>query len=920
MKVQRSLRNRWWPLVAATCAGLLLPACDSSNPTPVAATSDTCPLGEAVVTNGHRRLALIVGVGDYLNPDIPDLKGPPNDARAIYHLLTDPQGYGFPKENVCLLLDAAATTGNLQQAWQQGLIARAQRDDVAVVFFAGHGSQRKDQNGDEPDGLDETWVLHDSRTSGTPDLLDDQVNALLRDLHHQTSRVTVVLDSCNSGTATRGETDFVARFAKPDQTPLPADTPAGGDGSAAAATESLPGLVVLTAASDGTSALEKGGHGLFTDALVKTLAEGQSGPLSYAQIARQVPPLLAAVSSQIPYFQGDLQQAVFGHSGALRPVAWEVKALGRELQLGGPPLPGLGVGAELRIYAGASAGADTRDPALAKATVLIEQLSGLDARARLLAQAPGAADIALGDIAVLVRPADDFLKIKVRLRAAAEPAGIPAERAKALREAILGNPDIGRLVELVAAGDDFELSLDAAGHLVLRDLDGRIRNTIARDALVPELLWSHARQRALLQLRGEGGSDFIDNQTLQLRLVPAPRQTACADIGRWVPAEAPNQEQVVPLCFRFRIEARLAPEARKPLLIGALFLASDGSIYGMPKDGRAILLRPGEQHTFETTYEGRPPLDARDLVMVFGTQETNPVAWHALTTVVQTRSATAGSGSNPLQRALFNYFSGQRSAPVTEEVEDTTWTRSVLPIRVEANPRFAAGGRGLDAPYDSREYTIAKFDIRPYLPDDPDSALHRVLRQADWLTNYGAVDGVDYRQHAWDRPSDAANLAVGIDCSRAIWFAFTRAGLPYNRNDRYLSTAEMVAEQSLMGDEFQRCDGYADQQLGDILVYRDDGRGDGHVVMVVDPVKRIAWGSHGWDGNAKAFDIPVDRGVEYQKIKFKPDWAAWDRRSMELKACWRYRRFATEQLAGRGLPGTQALLNACDPDACRLEN
>ncbi len=93
MKVQRSLRNRWWPLVAATCAGLLLPACDSSNPTPVAATSDTCPLGEAVVTNGHRRLALIVGVGDYLNPDIPDLKGPPNDARAIYHLLTDPQGY-----------------------------------------------------------------------------------------------------------------------------------------------------------------------------------------------------------------------------------------------------------------------------------------------------------------------------------------------------------------------------------------------------------------------------------------------------------------------------------------------------------------------------------------------------------------------------------------------------------------------------------------------------------------------------------------------------------------------------------------------------------------------------------------------------------------------------------------------------------
>jgi len=36
-----------------------------------------------------------------------------------------------------------------------------------------------------------------------------------------------------------------------------------------------------------------------------------------------------------------------------------------------------------------------------------------------------------------------------------------------------------------------------------------------------------------------------------------------------------------------------------------------------------------------------------------------------------------------------------------------------------------------------------------------------------------------------------------------------------------------------------------------VLVYRDEKQGDGHVIMVIDPQLQIAWGSHGFDGNAK---------------------------------------------------------------------
>ena len=104
-------------------------------------------------------------------------------------------------------------------------------------------------------------------------------------------------------------------------------------------------------------------------------------------------------------------------------------------------------------------------------------------------------------------------------------------------------------------------------------------------------------------------------------------------------------------------------------------------------------------------------------------------------------------------------------------------------------------------------------------------------------------------------------------------------------------------------------------KIGDILVYRDvEELGD--TVMVIDPQQRIAWGSHGWDGNSiKKYGLPFRpaTGVQYQKIKNKPDWDRWDRKTMELKACWRYRTFVSERDAGRHFPmGSLANPRVCE--------
>jgi hypothetical protein len=898
--------------IAVVLSSGLLTACLSHSR---AEGSPQCPLGAPVVSDdGTRRLALVVGVGKYRDPEASALPGATNDAKRIYDLLTGKNGYGFPKENVCLLLDEEATSARFKNAFEQGLVGHAGASDVAVVFFAGHGSQATDRNHDEPDEMDETLVLHDSRTGGVPDLLDDDFNAMLARLAQKTRNVVLILDSCNSGTGMRGDAGtFVARHLPPasERLALAPAAAAAGDGASDWAPENLPGLVFFAAATDGTSALETGGRGVFTDALVQVLSKAQSSPLFYSQAARQIPALVAARSYQIPLFHGQLDRPVFGNTTRARPLGWEVTALGPPLRLSGPPLLGFGVGAELRIYPGNVSGGDARDPAKGKATVVIDSVTGVNADAHVLTTPENAPAIVVGDVALFVRASDRFTKVSLRVRPASEPGGLAAADAQAIESAVAGDPDASVLVELTrAAAGDYELSAQAAdGALVLRGPDNRIRNTYPRPADAPAVardLWLHARQRALLQLQGENGSDFQDNATLRVRVKPAPRQDACAT-GAWVQAK-PNAEQVIPLCHLWQVEVSLDPDSRHPLLVGGLVLSNDGGILAFPSDGQQVRLEPGGSVTFtsrDDTFRAGIPLDVQERVLVFGTQVKNPVRWHLLASTARTRSGSAGA----LERALHLYLQpGTRGhARQSSAANDTTWTLTSLPIRVEANARFAQL-QGPGAPT-LREYTLPSFDIRPYLPDSASASLSRVLGKADELARRSVSDGIPYKQHAWGRATDADNLREGIDCSRAIWFAFTRAGLPYNGGDGYLSTASMVGPASRMGEEFDSCSG--DLRLGDVVVYRDAQHGTGHVVMVIDPQKRIAWGSHGWDGNVNE-GLPPDTGVEYQLIKYKKDWQRWDRPGMERSACWRYRRFASEARGPDGQPGTRALAQVCD--------
>jgi len=68
--------------------------------------------------------------------------------------------------------------------------------DMLVLTYSGHGGQIGDVNGEEEDGLDETWCLYDRM------LIDDELYAMWGQFKPGV-RILVFSDSCHSGTVVR---------------------------------------------------------------------------------------------------------------------------------------------------------------------------------------------------------------------------------------------------------------------------------------------------------------------------------------------------------------------------------------------------------------------------------------------------------------------------------------------------------------------------------------------------------------------------------------------------------------------------------------------------------------------------------------------------------------------------------------------
>ena len=77
--------------------------------------------------------ALVIGINDYKDPDIPDLETAVNDARSMGSILRE--RYGF---KVKLILDRKATKKSIYQSFRD-LAGSSKPTDSILIYYAGHG-------------------------------------------------------------------------------------------------------------------------------------------------------------------------------------------------------------------------------------------------------------------------------------------------------------------------------------------------------------------------------------------------------------------------------------------------------------------------------------------------------------------------------------------------------------------------------------------------------------------------------------------------------------------------------------------------------------------------------------------------------------------------------------------------------------
>ncbi len=338
--------------------------------------------------------ALIIGVNAY--PDsktskkpVGDLQGCVNDALLMRSVLRDK--FGVAEEGIRFLSSPApegqpedlATRANILAGFEE-LIEKTGTGDMVVVYFAGHGSRVKDRDLDEGSGMDSSilpcdairWSSKDEFvTDEVLDITDDEVHVKLLRLAEKTDNVTLVFDSCHSGTMSRGPGDphMVARQAPEDERPLEMLAPVqyteeekallaesrrkSASGWAASAGK----YVMISGCRDsefsyetevpGARGDETVKHGALTYYLVEALRSAKPGDTYRDVFERLAPKVMANNSSQHPQIDGTQDREIFG-TREFEPLAYVrvVDVQGTQVTLDGGAAHGLTVGSIWRVH------------------------------------------------------------------------------------------------------------------------------------------------------------------------------------------------------------------------------------------------------------------------------------------------------------------------------------------------------------------------------------------------------------------------------------------------------------------------------------------------------------------------------------------------------------------------------------------
>jgi uncharacterized caspase-like protein len=205
--------------------------------------------------------AIVIGIDRYADPRIQDLACARNDAHTFGTLLGE--RIAPAERRVTMLLDEQATRAGIMQAIGEDLVRASGPDDIAILYFAGHGSPERAAP------RDQDWpylIAHDTQYDRIYSTGIDMVHDVSRWLERLPVRLAVMfLDACFSGAAggrTFGGPLHLANSERFRGEPVSLADLDLGEGN-----------IILAAARDKEVAreLRSLGHGVFTHHLLQTL-------------------------------------------------------------------------------------------------------------------------------------------------------------------------------------------------------------------------------------------------------------------------------------------------------------------------------------------------------------------------------------------------------------------------------------------------------------------------------------------------------------------------------------------------------------------------------------------------------------------------------------------------------------------------
>lgn len=177
-----------------------IPLQSGKNEIRIRATDTDGLIAEKVLTVHYRQIrknvwAVVIGINRYQNTR--HLRYAVNDAQAFYdHLIRNNR---IPEENVTLMVNEKARLTRLRSVLGTHLKTKPGKEDMVIIYFAGHGACEKDVTSPDKDGLEKYILPYDAdpRDLYATALPMSEVSRIFNRIGSE--RLIFIADACYSG-------------------------------------------------------------------------------------------------------------------------------------------------------------------------------------------------------------------------------------------------------------------------------------------------------------------------------------------------------------------------------------------------------------------------------------------------------------------------------------------------------------------------------------------------------------------------------------------------------------------------------------------------------------------------------------------------------------------------------------------------